>query len=125
MSLMSSISVLFLLLVVGVFSRVIAVIHFAAFSPVASIFSCVIGVSVSFLGGWSFSCIVGVNVFSSGWYFSCIIGVDNFGVYFACSSSVHSAPIDKDEVFGDELGSIIEKENSTNKLFDKAADSRK
>ncbi|KAF0431520.1 hypothetical protein F8M41_005388 [Gigaspora margarita] len=34
-------------------------------------------------------------------------------------------PSDREEVFGKELGSIIEKENTTNKLFDKAADSHK
>ncbi|KAF0372165.1 hypothetical protein F8M41_013140 [Gigaspora margarita] len=39
--------------------------------------------------------------------------------------SNYTPPMDKDEVFGDELGSIIEKENSTNKLFDTVANSCK
>ncbi|CAG8787085.1 39063_t:CDS:2 [Gigaspora margarita] len=36
----------------------------------------------------------------------------------------YAPPSDRKEVFGKELGSIIEKENTTNKLFDKVADSR-
>ncbi|KAF0541066.1 hypothetical protein F8M41_005908 [Gigaspora margarita] len=37
----------------------------------------------------------------------------------------YAPPSDREEVFGEELGSIIEKENTTNNLFDKAADSHK
>ncbi|CAG8582884.1 7892_t:CDS:10 [Gigaspora margarita] len=37
----------------------------------------------------------------------------------------YTPPSGKEEVFGDDLEPIIEKENSTNKLFDKAAESRK
>ncbi|CAG8796101.1 904_t:CDS:2, partial [Gigaspora rosea] len=40
-------------------------------------------------------------------------------------SSNYTPPLGKEEVFDDDLEPIIEKKNSTNKLFDKAAESRK
>ncbi|CAG8547338.1 40256_t:CDS:2 [Gigaspora margarita] len=43
---------------------------------------------------------------------------------FKVISPNYVPPSEREEVFGEELGSNIEKENTTNKLFDKAADSR-